>query len=169
MSRKVLAGVTMGRAFRRALAQIGKRKPERDTGHDRTRPRRSFRTGWPPDMVGPRCGASPSARGSGAALMLPIEVLDSAVPAIEQQAEPVCEQVTNTGRSNLTADFLLDIAQTINEIHANDGDAAGAVVATGTDTIEETAYFLNLTVDCENPVVLVGAMRNSSALSTDGP
>lgn len=101
--------------------------------------------------------------------MQPIEALLSAVPGMEEHAVLVHEQVANTGSSNITVDILLHLANRINEIFATDPDAAGVVVTHGTDTIEETAYFLNLTVHSDKPVVIVGAMRNSSALSTDGP
>jgi L-asparaginase len=61
----------------------------------------------------------------------------------------------------------LDMAQTIEKIFAED-KADGIVITHGTNTIEETAYFLNLTLKTDKPVVVVGSMRPASALSADG-
>lgn len=62
----------------------------------------------------------------------------------------------------------LTLAKTVNEL-LNKNDVAGVVITHGTDTLEETAYFLNLVVKSQKPIVLVGAMRASSSLSGDGP
>ena len=56
----------------------------------------------------------------------------------------------------------------INELFATDADLAGLVVTSGTDTLEETAYFLHLTVRSDKPVVVVGSMRNPSTLGYEG-
>src|SRR6185437_12532866 len=60
------------------------------------------------------------------------------------------------------------LAKRINELFATDADLAGIVVTSGTDTLEETAYFLNLTVRSDRPVVVVGSMRNPSTLGYEG-
>ena len=101
--------------------------------------------------------------------MLTGEALVEAVPEIANHARLVTEQVSNTGSSNVSIDIWLDLAHRINEIYETEPDVAGIVVTHGTDTLEETAYFLNLVVNSDKPVVLVGAMRNASALSSDGP
>ncbi len=95
--------------------------------------------------------------------------LVKAVPEIAQYANVRVEQISNVGSSNLTIDHWIKLAKRINQAFAGDPALAGVVVTHGTDTIEETAYFLNLTVQHDRPVVLVGAMRPSTAISADGP
>ena len=62
----------------------------------------------------------------------------------------------------------MSLARRINTLFADDADLAGIVVTSGTDTLEETAYFLNLTVRSDKPVVVVGSMRNPSTLGYEG-
>ncbi len=97
------------------------------------------------------------------------EELVAAVPAIAEHATVRVEQVVNIGSPNITFDDWLTLARRIDEIFSDDPDAAGVVVTHGTNTLEETAYFLNLTVRHDRPVVLVGAQRPATAISTDGP
>jgi L-asparaginase len=66
-------------------------------------------------------------------------------------------------------DQYVALAKRVNELFATDAGLAGLVVTSGTDTLEELAYFLNLTVRSEKPVVLVGSMRNPSTLGYEGP
>lgn len=96
------------------------------------------------------------------------ELLDS-VPGLEKIAAVDAEQFSNIGSFAMTPDLWLKLARRINEIFEQDPGLSGIVVSHGTDTIEETAYFLHLTVQTDRPVVLVGAMRPASALSADGP
>jgi L-asparaginase len=68
---------------------------------------------------------------------------------------------------SITDGDLLDMVRTIHEIFERDR-ADGVVITHGTNTLEETAYFLHLTLKSDKPVVIVGAMRPSSAISADG-
>jgi L-asparaginase len=97
------------------------------------------------------------------------EELVNAVPEIKQYANVKVEQVINVGSPDITLDDWLRIANRINAIFAADSTVAGVVITHGTNTLEETAYFLNLTVKHDRPVVLVGAQRPATAISADGP
>ena len=95
--------------------------------------------------------------------------LVQAVPQLLDYAEIQVEEFSVIGSSKMTPDHWLRLAKRINAIYANDNHLAGIVVTHGTDTMEETAYFLNLTVKWDRPVVLVGSMRSSNEVSADGP
>jgi L-asparaginase len=97
------------------------------------------------------------------------EELVAAVPELKQYARVSVEQVSNIGSSNMTIALWRTLADRINTLFTADADVAGVVITHGTSTIEETAYFLNLTVKHDRPVVLVGSQRPATALSADGP
>lgn len=95
--------------------------------------------------------------------------LVQAVPQLLDYAEVRIEEFSVIGSSKMTPDHWLRLSKRINNIYSNDEDLAGVVITHGTDTMEETAYFLNLTVQWDRPVVLVGSMRSSNEVSADGP
>jgi L-asparaginase type II len=97
------------------------------------------------------------------------EELVAAVPEIAQVARVEVEQIANISSTDITTAHWLTLAKRINAIFDADPAVAGVVVTHGTNTLEETAYFLNLTVKHDRPVVVVGAMRPASAISADGP
>lgn len=96
------------------------------------------------------------------------EELIRSMPGIEKYARAESEQFANVASSQLTLEQWLQLARRINELFSKESDLAGIVVTSGTDTLEETAYFLNLTVHDDRPVVVVGSMRNPSTLGYEG-
>jgi L-asparaginase len=107
-----------------------------------------------------------SSRGDEAA-EFKVDDLVSAVPSIARLAELTGEQVANIGGEDMNDAVWLKLGKRVNEVLA--GDVEGVVITHGTDTMEETAFFLDLVVKSEKPVVLVGSMRPATAVSADGP
>jgi L-asparaginase len=97
-----------------------------------------------------------------------VQQLLAAVPQANKLAALKGEQISNIGSQDMNDAVWLKLARRVNELTAMP-DVNGVVITHGTDTIEETAYFLNLVVKSRKPVVLTAAMRPSTALSADGP
>ena len=113
-------------------------------------------------------GASTTSLSNYEAGALQGDELVKAVPEIRQYADVRVEQMFNVSSSDLTVANWVELANRINTILAGDPAVAGIVVTHGTNTLEETAYFLNLTIKHERPVVVVGAQRPATAISSDG-
>ncbi len=101
------------------------------------------------------------------AVFTPKQLLDD-LPEARTLADVSWEEIAATGSGGVDTKILLKLAKAINAWLAQP-DAAGAVVTHGTATLEETAYFLNLTIHSDKPVVVIGAMRPFTAISRDGP
>lgn len=99
---------------------------------------------------------------------LPAEKIAGAVPGLSDVAEIRTIQVCNLNSDDMTDSIWIDLALRINDL-SREPDTDGFVVTHGTDTLEETAYFLNLTVKTEKPVVVTGAMRPATSNAPDGP
>ncbi|WP_280519320.1 MULTISPECIES: asparaginase [Caballeronia] len=97
-----------------------------------------------------------------------VDKLLDAVPALGSIARIHAEQIASIDSKDMSAALWTQLARRIDELLAQD-DIDGVVVTHGTDTLEETAYLLHLTVKSAKPVVLTAAMRPSTALSADGP
>lgn len=92
----------------------------------------------------------------------------AAVPQLARIADIRAEQVANVGSQNMTHEVWRTLAARVDTL-CQDASVAGIVITHGTDTLEETAYFLSLVVQHDKPVVLVGAMRPATALGAEGP
>jgi L-asparaginase len=90
------------------------------------------------------------------------------LPELKAVANVEVEEISNIGSGGINTDLLLKLAKAVNAALAKP-DVTGAVVTHGTSTLEETAYFLQLTVKSDKPVVVVGAMRPWTGISRDGP
>lgn len=114
-------------------------------------------------------GASSTSLANYSSGSLGGDELVAAVPELKDVADIRVEQVANVSSTDITVEHWLRLANRINALFDADPKVAGVVVTHGTNTLEETAYFLNLTVRHDRPVVLVGSMRPASAMSADGP
>src|SRR6187401_1882520 len=114
-------------------------------------------------------GAGASADRAGyTAGQIPIDDLVGSIPTVKKIADIKGEQVASVGSQDMTIDIWKKLAVRANEIFKkNEADAI--VITHGTDTQEETAYFLDLVIPSDKPVVLTGSMRPATAISADGP
>lgn len=114
-------------------------------------------------------GATPLTLSDYTAGRVEGNALVEAVPEIQNFANVEVEEIANIGSPDMTSEIWLKMAKRINEIFATEPDVAGVVITHGTNTLEETSFFLHLTVQSDKPVVLVGAQRPATAISADGP
>ena len=99
---------------------------------------------------------------------LTVEQLMASVPGLDKLANLTGEQLCNIDSKDMQEEIWLQLARCVEKASARD-DVDGIVITHGTDTMEETAYFLQLTLRTDKPVVLTGAMRPATAISADGP
>ncbi|MCY6484013.1 asparaginase [Clostridium aestuarii] len=96
------------------------------------------------------------------------EEIMAMVTGIERYAEIECFNFSNLPGPHMAPRKMMELSEYIQKILLRD-DIVGIVVTHGTDTLEETAYFLDLTINNKKPVIITGSMRNSSELGYDGP
>jgi len=92
-----------------------------------------------------------------------------AIPQLKKVARLEVEEIFRVGSSSISVEQWIMLAKRLNEIVARQGDIKGIVVTHGSNTVEETAYFLHLTVKTDKPIVLTAAQRQFTTLSSDSP
>ena len=112
-------------------------------------------------------GASAVNSATYAAAKVGVEKLIAGLPELSKVANVRGEQVFQVASESLTNDNLLTLAKRVSAL-SKQADVDGIVITHGTDTLEETAYFLTLTVHTSKPIIVVGSMRPGTALSADG-
>ena len=112
-------------------------------------------------------GAEATNSATYQAAKVPVDKLIAGVPALSKVAAVRGEQVFQIASESFTNEHLVTLGKRVAAL-AKQGDVDGIVVTHGTDTLEETAYFLNLVVRTDKPIVVVGSMRPGTAMSADG-
>jgi L-asparaginase len=129
----------------------------------------------PPEVLVLATGGTIASTGNyygdrgGAVNKISVEQLTAAAPGIDKVATLVSEQFSNVASGAIGPKQWVDLARRINAAFRERSSLAGVVVTHGTDTMEETAYFLDLTVAGDRPVIVTGAMRPADAIGADGP
>jgi L-asparaginase len=114
-------------------------------------------------------GAQASATGYGyKSGAYDVNTLLAAVPNLDKLAVLTGEQVANIGSQDMNDEVWLKLAKRLNEV-LDSSDADAVLITHGTDTLEETSYFLSLVTKSTKPVLMVGSMRPATATSADGP
>ncbi len=113
-------------------------------------------------------GADISNSATYQAAKVPVDKLIAAVPELGKIANVTGEQVFQIASESFTDTQLVQLAKRVSQL-LKQSDVDGVVITHGTDTLEETAFFLNLVVKSDKPIVVVGSMRPSTAMSADGP
>lgn len=116
-------------------------------------------------IAGAQAGPSDYGYKSGS---FKVEDLINAVPKMKDFADITGEQIVNIGSQDMNDKIWLKLAKRVNEV-LKQSDVDAVVITHGTDTMEETGFFLNLVVKSNKPVVMVGSMRPATAVSADGP
>ncbi len=112
-------------------------------------------------------GADASKSATYQAAKVPVDKLIAGIPTLSEVANVRGEQVFQIASESFTNEHLLTLAKRVSAL-AKQADVDGIVVTHGTDTLEETAYFLNMVVHTGKPIVVVGSMRPGTAMSADG-
>lgn len=106
---------------------------------------------------------------SGYEIKRGVNEIVASIPVVEQYAQVETEQFANIPSPTITPEDWLRLANRINQLFAQRSDLAGVVITHGTARLEETAFFLHLTVRSDRPVVLAAAQRPATGISPDGP
>jgi glutamin-(asparagin-)ase len=112
-------------------------------------------------------GADAAASATYQAAKVPVDKLIAGVPELKTVANVRGEQVFQAASESFTNDHLMQLGKRVSAL-AKEGNVDGIVITHGSDTLEETGYFLNLVIRSEKPIVVVGSMRPGTAMSADG-
>jgi glutamin-(asparagin-)ase len=112
-------------------------------------------------------GASAANSATYAAAKVPVDKLLAGLPELATLANVKGEQVFQIASESFTNEHLMKLGKRVSAL-VKQPDVDGIVITHGTDTLEETAYFLNLVIRTEKPIVVIGSMRPGTALSADG-
>lgn len=112
-------------------------------------------------------GASAANSATYQAAKVPVDKLIAGIPELAEVANLRGEQVFQIASESFTNERLLVLGKRVSAL-AKDPGVDGIVITHGTDTLEETAFFLTLTVRTDKPIVVVGSMRPGTAMSADG-